>query len=109
MATQKQSKYKNKGVYFEGDFFHSKGELNRFLQLRLLQDKGEIEGLHRQEKIAIRINGTLFRTYIADFSYYLKGELLPTYEDFKGFDTPVSKMKRDLIKLLYNIDILITK
>ena len=105
----KQNKYRNKGVYYDGDYFHSKGELNRFLQLKLLQDKGEIEDLHRQASIRITINGELFRTYVADFRYYVKDALVPTYEDFKGFDTPVSKMKRDLIKLLYNIDILVTK
>jgi len=78
--------------------FHSKREAKRWFELLTLQDAGQITGLERQVKYALKgQNGPLkdFRgkpiTAIVDFRYYEDGQLV--LEDVKGAITPESELK----------------
>ncbi len=53
----------------DGITFASAREMNRYAQLRLQERAGLITGLERQTPFPVEINGKLFCTYRADFTY----------------------------------------
>ena len=98
----------------DGIKFDSKGEANRYLELKELQELGAISNLELQPKFtlipAFEHGGKKYRamTYSADFRY--TSGTLTFVEDFKGFETEVFKIKRKL--LLYqnpNINFITTR
>jgi hypothetical protein len=91
----------------DGVLFDSAGEANRWKELMLLEQSERIRGLSRQVTIEIAPKRDRLRAvkYVADFHYweYHKTGLVDhefpwreVYEDFKGADTPVSRIKRNL-------------
>lgn len=103
----------------EGFIFDSKAELRRWEELKLLQKAGEITGLERQREFPLAFNGrpVLIRsaryrngrvcTYTVDFAYTTShGQ--PIYEEFKGFDTSESRLRRAVVEALYDIKITVT-
>ncbi len=46
-------------------------------------------------------------TYFADFSYFEGSRRV--VEDFKGHDTPLSRLKRNLVEAIYGIEITVTR
>jgi hypothetical protein len=117
----KGSKYGNKIVKTEDGTFHSKAELKRWEELKLLQKAGLICGLERQVWFDLIVNDRHVGFYVADFTYRkdpLKfAELLAipksgtVCEDVKGgraTQTEAFKLKAKLMKAIHGIDILIT-
>jgi hypothetical protein len=103
-----RSKYGATPTTVDGIRFHSKGEAGRWSELKLLQKAGQIIGLMRQVPMMLHAgNGALVGRYVADFYYLERG--VPVYEDFKGFDTAVSKWKRRHVAAEYGIEVKITK
>jgi len=106
-----KSKYRNIKTKVEGVTFDSKGELKRWVQLCLMQENGLISDLKRQVRYElcppIKLAGEKRASavkYVVDFQYVTdKGEL--RLEDLKGFDTPVSRLKRRLVKHLHGLDV----
>lgn len=95
-------KYHNKKTEVDGIVFDSKREAERYKELRLMEQAGEITGLTRQQAFTLipaqRIGGNLVEravVYVADFCYYKNGEYV--VEDSKGFRTPEYKIKRKLM------------
>lgn len=89
----KKSKYRNKKVEYEGISFDSKKEMNRYVFLKDMEDKGVIENLERQVRFVLIPSITEDRivhlktkdkvvkktiqlaiTYTCDFAYYKDGE-----------------------------------
>ena len=77
MGGRKQRKYRNQKVSLGDHTFDSKKEMNRFLELSLLQKAGEIEDLRCQVKSGLipaqrdkKTNKLLERecAYVADFA-----------------------------------------
>ena len=97
------NKYGNIKTEIDGIIFHSKGEANRYLELKRLMRGNVISSLQLQPKFTIAINGYKICDYIADFSYIENGESI--VEDFKGHRTDVYKLKKKLVKALYGVDI----
>ena len=106
-------------VTLDGIKFHSTGEDNRYAKLTLLERMGEITDLKRQpvfllgtEDRPVLIRSSGFPNgrrakYVADFDYFAKnGDRI--VEDYKGFDTPESRLKRAVVEAQYGIRILIT-
>jgi hypothetical protein len=102
------SKYKNKITIVAGIKFHSIKEAGRYLQLKALEEIGEISDLELQPKFPVIVNEKKICNYIADFRYYKKNNNFPTIEDVKGFLTPIYKIKKKLVEALYCIKILET-
>ena len=101
------NKYKNKLVTYNGIKFHSIGECRRYQELDLMVKGKVITDLKLQPKYPITINDEKICNVIMDFEYIQNGIWI--LEDFKGFDTPVSKLKRKLLKAVYpSIEIRIT-
>lgn len=116
------SKYGNQKITIDNITFDSTGEGLRYKELKLLAKTGQITDLQLQKKFIIVPEirepdtvgprggvkkGKLIQSaayYIADFVYYDKnGELV--VEDFKGFKTDLYKLKKKLMKYIYDIDI----
>lgn len=112
----KRPKYGNKKVEIDGQHFDSQAEAARWIELNRLQQRGKITDLRRQVTFelvpSVRFFGSTRATpalrYVADFSYTLAATGKPVIEDTKGVLTRVYKIKRHLMKALFNIDILET-
>ena len=113
MGHRSVRKYRNQKVSLGDHTFDSKKEMNRFLELSLLQKAGEIEDLRCQVKYVLipaqrdkQTNKLLERecAYVADFAYLRGGRLV--VEDTKGFRTKDYIIKRKLMLFRYGIRIL---
>lgn len=102
-----QNKYKAKRTTVDGMTFHSQKEARRYVELKLLERAGEIQNLQLQRKFPLEVGGVKIGSYIADFAYR---DLRPRVtefivEDVKGFKTPVYRLKKKLMKALFQIDV----
>lgn len=116
------SKYGNHKITIDNITFDSTGEGLRYKELKLLAKTGQITDLQLQKKFIIVPEirepdtvgprggvkkGKLIQSaayYVADFVYYDKNGKL-VVEDFKGFKTDLYKLKKKLMKYIYDIDI----
>lgn len=85
--------------------YDSQGEYNRSKELRLLERCGKIRDLQYQVPFTFLVDNAPQFKYVADFTYFENDYVV---EDYKGYDTPVSKLKRKLIEAQYRFKILIT-
>lgn len=114
------SKYKNKKIEVDGITFDSRKEAKRWLELRQLEQAGEITDLQRQVKfvlipsqyIDVPIDGHRFEkkcverecSYKADFVYKDSFGAV-CVEDSKGFKTKDYIIKRKLLLYVHGIQI----
>lgn len=100
------NKYKNKKTKIDGYTFDSKGEANRYLELKLLQRTGEISNLELQPRYELQPsfekNGEKYRaiTYIADF-VIVNNDGTTEVIDVKGVETQVFKIKKKMFEYQY--------
>jgi len=84
--------------------YDSKREAARGLQLQLLEKAKKIFGLEHHTVFPLSVNGQHICNYEADFIY--QDEACKTVvEDVKGVRTDLYKLKKKLMKAIYNIDI----
>ena len=107
----KQPKYGNHKVVIDGEkVADSKHEYSRLCELKVLQRAGEIKDLQLQVKYQLipsqKICGKTERgvSYIADFVYWTKNDKF-ICEDAKGHRTDAYIIKRKMMKLIHNIDV----
>lgn len=100
------TKFRAKPCNFDGYHFDSQGEGRRYLDLKLLLQQGHISKLGLQPKFPITVNGKKICTYIADFIYQENGVTI--VEDYKGFMTPVFRLKKKLFEAIYGTELRIT-
>lgn len=99
------TKYRAKKTEVDGIKFDSKKEAKRYIVLKELESKGEIEKLVLQPRFLLqegfRKNGKAYRKieYVADFMYEQDGKLI--IEDVKGIKTDVYKLKQKLFEKKY--------
>lgn len=89
-----------------GIVFASKGEMKRWLELKQLERAGVIKGLQRQVSFTLSHNGVTLCKYVADFVYTENGK--PVVDDYKGYITPLFRLKAKLMKAFHGVDIRIT-
>jgi len=109
--TTKANKYYVSAVHartVDGIRFDSRAEMNRYLQLRMLERSGRIRDLERQVPYVLvpkyrRRNGSLCRgvTYRADFRYFDIVTDKEIVEDVKGAITEGYRIKRALLEWRY--------
>ena len=105
-------KYGNKKTTVDGITFDSKWESQRYLYLKSLERAGRVQNLELQPRFIITVNGQKICTYVADFRYDkedAEGNWEHIVEDAKGVETPEFKLKKKLMKAVYNIDIYLSK
>ncbi|KIC09829.1 hypothetical protein RA19_13750 [Leisingera sp. ANG-M1] len=119
-GTQGQDKRRVRGTKRtttpDGITHDSKTEAQRWAELLLLQEAGEICGLRRQVEIPLHgrdgpimtDGGNQQRVYRADFTYVDKRLGCAVIEDRKGHETDVFKLKRAIL-LAQGMEILVTK
>lgn len=96
-----------KSTHPEWGKFDSKGEMERFGFLKLMEQSGYLKDLRRQVSYPIVVNGQKICRYVADFVYTVNGE--EVVEDFKGFLTREAALKLKMIKAVYGFDVKLTK
>ena len=108
----KYNKYNAKKTEFMGYKFDSKWEAERYGQLASMQMAGVVEDLERQVKFDIIVNDHKICKYIAAFVYILtheNGKKEKIIEDAKGVQTTDFKIKKKLMKAVFDIEIKISK
>jgi len=104
-VVEKQSKFKNKIVIYDGIKFRSVKECNRYKTLKYHLDLKVISDLRLQVPYKLEIDNKLIETYIADFVYidvFTRKEIV---EDAKGCRTATYKRKKRWMKSIYGIEI----
>ena len=107
------SKYNAKKVIVDGITFDSKKESKRYLELKQMQENGEIHDLQLQvpfeliPSFEIVIDGKKRKRrkmqYIADFVYYIGNVRI--VEDVKGRKTDVYKIKKKIFEYKFKTTI----
>lgn len=103
------TKYHAVKTTLDGYVFDSKAEAARYQQLLLLVKAGEIEGLQVHPIYPLVVNNQRIGKYIGDFMYFVPEKDSFVLEDVKGVRTAVYRLKKRLVKALYNVDILETQ
>jgi hypothetical protein len=104
----KQGKYKSKGIYRDGMYFHSMGEADYYQLLKIRLAGGEIKGFKRQVPFKISINGQHICRYDADFVIELfdgSKQVLDFKSEFTR-NLALYQIKKKLLLALYNINII---
>jgi hypothetical protein len=111
------SKYRAKKCRADGFTFDSLGEARRYEHLKRRQILGEIHSLVVHPKYPLVIdgkpviqrserykNGRKVNVYL-DFAYIDSKTQERHVEDYKGLDTPVSRLKRALVEAIHGIKV----
>lgn len=101
-------KYGNKITEYNGKKYHSKKEAGYAAELDMLgnarNDAQRVVKYDTQVKYHLEVNNVLIGAYILDFKVeYADGHV--EYVDVKGFLTEEYKIKKKLMKALFNIEI----
>lgn len=114
--TARRSKYNAKPVVVDGVRFDSQREYKRWGDLCMLEKGGQISQLERQVPYelapAVNLYGerrkkTALR-YVADFRYFDVKAGHFVVEDAKGYESPIARIKRHLMKSVHGIDVRLT-
>jgi hypothetical protein len=103
------SKYHAKPQVVDGIRFASQKEARRYVELKLLDKAGVIDGLILQPRFELctwhgdHSRAPFVGVYVADFEYFEKGKRV--VEDVKGFKTPLYKWKKKHVEAQYGIRI----
>lgn len=95
----KHNKFGAKKSLVDGHVFDSIGESRRYGELKLRWLAKEIFDLELQPVYAIEANGKKICKVKGDFRYLENGRTV--VEDFKGFQTPISRLKEKLVRAHY--------
>lgn len=94
-------KFKAKPQEYDGIKFPSKAEAKRYLELKVLQEKGEVLFFLRQ--VPFHLAGGV--KYVCDFMiFWADGSV--TVEDVKGMKTPLYIAKKKMVESTYPIEII---
>lgn len=105
-APKKKHKYKAKKALVDGIQFDSRREARRYLQLRLLEQAGDITGLELQPEYGLHaLGGAQIAKYIGDFRYVDVATGQTVLEDAKGVRTRLYRLKAKWVRLQYGIEI----
>lgn len=105
--TETRNKHGNTKVKKDGYVFDSKAEAERYDELKLMADLGQIINLEIHPRYELQPpfdrDGQHYRaiTYVADFSYYDIPNSSQVVEDVKGHRTALYKLKRKMFLLKY--------
>lgn len=110
LAKPKRTKYGATKTMVDGILFDSKREAAYYSELKIREKAGEVTGVEMQRPFALLgSNGMLMATFKADFCFWDNTAGRFRCIDVKGFDTPVGKLKRKMMKGLLGIDVEIVK
>lgn len=102
-----RNKYRAKAVRYNGIYFPSTGEYNRYIELKLALSCGQISDLVVHPRYPIVVNNQHVCFVELDFSYTKDGQEI--FEDFKGVYTSESRLRHKLFEAYYGATVLITR
>ena len=99
------NKYHARKVFYDGHWFDSAFERDRYIYLKKMEEDGFIKDLQLQVKYEIipKQDGERAAHYIADFVYENGNGVV--VEDTKGFRTPDYILKRKLMLKVHGIKV----
>ena len=106
-AQPKRNKYGAVRTQVDGIWFDSKAEAARYEELKLLQLAGNIVIQKIHPQFPIVYNSTVICIVELDFQYLENGKVV--YQDVKGKDNDLSRLKRRLVEAFYSILVEIVK
>lgn len=109
LKPKKRAKYGAKRMYVDGVWFDSIAEAKFYGGLRDRQKAGEVGAILRQPEFPLVVNGIVIAKYRADFQFFDRIAGHDRTVDVKGFDTPLSRLKRKHVKAQYGIDVEVVK
>lgn len=101
----KKSKYRNKPTERDGEKFDSKLEANRFDDLKIMEQAGEIRDLRAHVSFPLMVGDQLIGAYEADAVYVEAATGRKVVEDSKGVRTPLFRWKAKHFKAQFGFDI----
>ena len=103
-----RNKYNAIKQTYNGEFFDSKKELNRFMELEILLRAREISDLEVHPKFDLMVNGVKIGRYTADFRYKKGSDVI--VEDVKSRATKTRDyVLRKKILATYDPPVIITE
>jgi hypothetical protein len=90
-AQSKETKYRAVRTQYDGMWFDSQGEAQRWAELRLSERCGLIADLDRQVPFTLDLGAGKTRVLRMDFTYREGGKVVA--EDFKGHMPPMARLK----------------
>jgi len=105
---RRRNKYGAVKVQADGFTFDSKAEYARYQQLKLLEKAGKIGPITVHPKYDINPWGKKICVVELDFSYH-DYERAEVFEDVKGADTALSRLKRKLVEGQYGFKVTVIK
>ena len=105
----KPHKYHAQKTYVDGIPFDSKREATRYGELKLLEKAGKINALIIHPAFPIVYRDTLICIVFLDFKYHDEARGEAVYEDTKGYDNDLSRLKRKLVCAFYGITVEVVK
>ena len=114
-VSKSRNKHGNKKTLLDGIWFDSELEARGWSELIRLESLMIISDLQRQVPFAlapsVKLHGEKRARpairYVADFVYEQGGDTVVA--DSKGYDTPMSRLKRHLMKTVLGLDVVIIK
>lgn len=103
------NKFRAISCEIDGYKFDSKREGKEYHDLKMRLLAREITNLQIHPKYPIFINDIKICVVELDFKYLDKIENRERIVDVKGFDTPISKLKRKMVEAFYKIKVEIVK
>jgi hypothetical protein len=100
-------KYRAQRTEVDGILFASKREAQRYGVLKLMQAAQEIRSLELQPSYSIVIKDKTVCKVNLDFRYINCKTGKEVIEDSKGFDNPLSSLKRKLVNAQYGIEVIL--
>lgn len=105
----KESKYRNRPNFYNGNLYHSTKEANYARKLDMLKKSGEVIRWERQLPYTIGVNGTKITKYILDFKvWYTNGRI--DHVDVKGQKSGSAYraflVKKALMKAILGIEVI---
>lgn len=105
-AKRRPMKYGNTIVKTGEGTFDSQAEYTRWCILKLERRAGLITNLEHHVVFEFEHNGIVIASYEADFVYFKNNKRV--VEDKKGAMTPEFRIKQNLMRAFYNIEIFLT-
>lgn len=108
------NKYRAKRVKLDGIVFDSKREAAHYRGLKKLAELGEINGLQAHPRYDLHVHGpdgVKRKVGVAemDFRYFDTRDKEWHVLDVKGYDLPLSKLKRAMVEAEYGIKVEIVR
>ena len=98
---RRRNKFGAKKTTVNGILFSSRGESERYAELRYQELAGEIKDLILQRAIDVFVKDVKVFSYVSDYFYFDLRTKSQVVEDFKGVRTAIFNLKWKIVRVLH--------